>query len=149
MVIVMRICIFLLVTMLSLVGCGNASNDEFGEFKNVKYISNYDGDTIRVNIPYVHPLLGNNISIRVNGIDTPEIKGKCLKEKTLAKEAKNVVRDKLVTADSINLVHTKRGKYFRIVADVIVDGCSLSEMLINKGLAVPYDGGTKTHNWCE
>ena len=41
------------------------------------------------------------------------------------------------------------GKYFRIAADVIVDGENLADMLIEAGMAVRYDGGKKTHKWCE
>jgi len=41
-----------------------------------------------------------------------------------------------------------RGKYFRIVGRLIVDGQDLSDMLIQKQLAVPYHGGTKTKDWC-
>ena len=45
-----------------------------------------------VNIPGVHPLLGNEIGIRVRGIDTPEIRGKCEFEKRKAKEAQTLGR---------------------------------------------------------
>jgi len=33
-----------------------------------------------------------------------------------------------------------------ILADVIVDGENLSDLLIKKGLGIPYEGGTKP-NW--
>ena len=35
----------------------------------------YDGDTFKVDLPSQHPLFGADLSIRVFGIDTPEIKG--------------------------------------------------------------------------
>ena len=37
----------------------------------------------------------------------------------------------------------ERGKYFRIVARVIADGEDISDLLIERQLADPYDGGTK------
>lgn len=40
----------------------------------------------------------------------------------------------------------KKGKYFRIVADVYLDNKSLTEMLINNNLAVFYNGGKKIKN---
>ena len=43
----------------------------------------------------------------------------------------------------------KRGKYFRIVADVYTDNKSVGQLLIDKDLAVKYDGGTKVKNWCK
>lgn len=48
----------------------------------------------------------------------------------------------------IELRNTKRGKYFRIVADVFIDDKKLSDTLIASDLAVSYDGGTKAKDWC-
>ena len=42
-----------------------------------------------------------------------------------------------------------RGKYFRIVGRLIADGADISDLLIQKNLAVLYDGGTKLKDWCE
>jgi len=42
-----------------------------------------------------------------------------------------------------------RGKYFRIVGRLIADGVDISDLLIQKNLAVLYDGGTKVKDWCE
>ncbi len=42
-----------------------------------------------------------------------------------------------------------RGKYFRIVGRLIADDVDISDLLIQRQLAVPYDGGTKTNDWCE
>lgn len=122
---------------------------DYGNLEDVSYVKNYDGDTITFNIPSLHPIIGDKISIRVNGIDTPEKRGKCQKEKDLAIEAKMFVMYKLSNADSIVLKDIQRGKYFRIVANVIVDGEDLSEMMIDNGFAVRYDGGTKVKDWCE
>ena len=97
----------------------------------------------------LHPIIGEKISIRVNGIDTPEIKGKCEKEKYDAQQAQQMVADILKDAEQIDLKNMERGKYFRIAADIIVDGESLGDMLIEAGMAVMYDGGMKTHKWCE
>ena len=110
---------------------------------------NYDGDTITFNLPGLHPIIGEKISIRVNGIDTPEIRGKCEKEKYDAKQAKEMVSDILKEAEQITLKNMERGKYFRIAADVIVDGENLADMLIEAGMAVRYDGGKKNKKWCE
>ena len=60
-----------------------------------------------------------------------------------------MVADILKDAETIDLKNIERGKYFRIVADVFVDGESLADELIVAGMAVAYDGGKKTHNWCE
>ncbi|MCY4523412.1 MAG: thermonuclease family protein [Halobacteriovoraceae bacterium] len=119
-------------------------------FRCVKYLRNYDGDTITFDIKEVHPLLGKKISIRVSGVDTPEIKTKNKCEKKKAKKAKRAVASVLSKAKKIDLENIERGKYFRIVADVKFDGKSLSKYLLDQGLGYPYNGGRKTKvNWCE
>ena len=109
----------------------------------------YDGDTFRANIRGYPSIVGERIPIRINGIDTPEMRGKCTKEKTLAREAKQFTVSKLRGAKVIELRNMQRGKYFRIVADVFVDNKSLADELIKNNFAVRYDGGTKTKNWCK
>ncbi len=121
----------------------------FGDFEGAVYVRNYDGDTITFNLPGLHPIIGDEISIRVNGIDTPEIRGKCEKEKYDAKQAKEMVADVLKDAEQIVLKNMERGKYFRITADVIADGKNLADVLMESGMAIRYDGGKKTHGWCE
>jgi len=127
-------------------GC---QHDEYN-FRCVSYVKNYDADTITFDIAGVHPLLGKHISIRVLGVDAPEIKTKNLCEKKKAKEAQKIVETLLKKAERIDLENVTRGKYFRIVADVVIDGESLTRYLINNSLAYAYDGGTKTNvNWCQ
>ena len=65
------------------------------------------------------------MSIRINGIDTPELRVKCNKDKQLARLAKQFAIEHLRAAKSILLNNIKRGKYFRLIADVYVDGIIL------------------------
>ncbi|MBT3585485.1 MAG: thermonuclease family protein [Halobacteriovoraceae bacterium] len=119
-------------------------------FRCVKYVRNYDADTVTFNIPGTHPLFGKKINIRVKGVDTPELrtKNKCEKEK--ARSAKKLVKSLFRKARRIDLTDVSRGKYFRIVADIIIDGKSLKNYLLKNGLAYPYDGGTKRKmDWCK
>lgn len=118
-------------------------------FRCVKYVKNYDADTITFNIPNVHPLLGEKISVRVNGVDTAELKTKNTCEKNSARIAKRLVENLLTRSNRIDLENIKRGKYFRIVADVIIDGSNLSNYLLKNNLAYRYSGGKKSQiNWC-
>jgi len=121
---------------------------QYGTVTVSKVISVYDGDTFRVNIDSLPPIVGKNISIRVNGVDTPEIRGKCQYEKDLALKARDFVRGRLANATDIKLTNLQRGKYFRVVANVVVDGVSLEQELLDNKLAYNYDGGKKL-NWCE
>ena len=120
----------------------------FGDYQGAFYLRNYDGDTVTFNLPGLHPIIGEKINIRVNGIDTPEINGKCEKEKYDAQQARDMVADILKDADQIKLKNMERGKYFRIAADVIVDGESLGNILVETGMAIRYDGGRKVKGWC-
>lgn len=123
---------------------------EYGDILISKVIRVYDGDTFFANIDAHPSIIGDTIGIRINGIDAPEIKGKCDKEKELAVEAKELLEDLLVSGNkTIVLKNIQRGKYFRIVADVYVSGRNVAKKLIREDLAVEYDGGTKTKDWCE
>lgn len=116
----------------------------------VQFVSNYDGDTIKVNIADIHPIIGNNMSVRLLGIDTPEIRSTNNCERDKAKLAKKLVGDTLKTAVHIDITSISRGKYFRIVGKVIADGQDVSKLLIEHGQAVEYLGKTKPQvDWCK
>lgn len=118
------------------------------EFDKVLYHTCYDGDTCMISLPDVHPFFGDHILIRIDGIDTPEIKGKCEREQRLAREARDFLRSVLEAASTIRLTKAHRDKYFRVDATVLADGVDVADLMVNKGYAVRYDGGTKTANWC-
>ena len=118
-----------------------------GNVSVTKVISVYDGDTFRVDIDELSDIVGKNIAIRILGIDTPEIKGQCQKEKELAIKARDFTRHYLNNASSIQLSNLKRDKYFRLLADVYIDGKSLAAALLANNLAVRYSGNKKS-NWC-
>ena len=118
-------------------------------FRCVQYIRNYDGDTITFHIPNVHEIL-ETMSIRVRGIDTPELRSQDECERELAYRAKERVQYIMSKARRIELRNAQPGKYFRIVANVIVNGRYLSRRLIKEEFAIPYDGGSKTPvDWCQ
>lgn len=108
----------------------------------------YDGDTFKVSIAGWPPIIGKSISVRVAGIDTPEMRGSCEREKQLAREAKKHTVAFLRAGRVVELRNIERDKYFRIVADVFVDGRNLTQSLLNAGLGYPYGGGTK-RKWCK
>ena len=116
--------------------------------RGVIFHSCYDGDTCTVSLPGVHPLFGERIDVRIAGIDTPEIRGRCLQEKALAISARELVNEALAHAGQIVLEDLGRDKYFRVLARVMADGQDLGAELLRLGLAVPYNGGIKTKDWC-
>ena len=66
----------------------------------------------------------------------------------LAKQARDFVRELHSQASKIDLINCKRGKYFRLVCDVLIDGNDLGKILIEKVHAREYDGG-KRESWCD
>lgn len=119
-------------------------------FRCVKYIRNYDADTVTFDIPNTHPLIGEKISVRVLGLDTPEMKGETVCEKKKAIEAKDFVTKLMKEAKKIDLENVQKDKYFRILAEVKVDGKSLTKELLDKGYAYPYFGDSKLKvDWCK
>ena len=107
----------------------------------------YDGDTFKIDLPGLHPLFGDKLSIRVKGIDTPEIRGTSDEVKALAVQARELTENTLKGAERIELRNPERGKYFRVVAEVWVDGKALAVMLKEKGLAKDYDGEGERPEW--
>ena len=108
-----------------------------------RVVSIYDGDTFHVDIDGWPDIVGKNIGVRVLGIDTPEMKDKNPDKKAKAVAAKHLASDVIYCAEKITLRNLKRDKYFRILADVECDGKNLAKIMLDSGLAVEYNGGTK------
>ena len=116
-----------------------------------RVIKVYDADTITIasKLPYeASPLY--RLSVRLNGIDTPEIKGKGVsdEEKEAAKSARNFVSN-MVLNKFVRLENIQSEKYGRILAEVFIDDIHLNELLIKERYAVKYDGGTKQKDFGE
>lgn len=121
----------------------------FEDIKNIEYVRNYDGDTITVNIPTYPDIIGKNISVRIIGIDSPEIHGKCELEKEQAIYLREFVKKQLSNAKNIKITNPKRDKYFRILGDIVYDGKSLKDELLATEFVFSYDGGKKFNYWCK
>ena len=111
----------------------------------------YDGDsiTIAAYLPIENsPLF--RFSVRLNGIDTPEIKGKNEDEKAAAKDARDALSN-LILHKEVILKNVGTEKYGRILADVYLNDLCINDWLIKEKYAVKYDGGTKVApaSWLE
>jgi|Deesub1362A_J573_1020465.scaffolds.fasta_scaffold00004_217 endonuclease YncB( thermonuclease family) len=118
-------------------------NKTYGNATVLEVVSVYDGDTFKANIQGFPAIIGEKISIRIYGIDAPELKNKDSRIRELAQKAKQFTAERLRKGTVITLKNIRRGKYFRIVAEVYIDGVNLGEELIKAGLALPYYGGKK------
>jgi len=120
-----------------------AGKTNYGDATVSEVTSIYDGDTFRCNMKGYPAIIGEHMGIRVAGIDTPEMRDKRPEIKALAQKAKQFAVQRLREGKVIELKNMYRGKYFRIVAEVWIDGVNLGDELIKAGLAHKYDGGKK------
>ena len=109
-----------------------------------------DGDTVRVDASADMPPELASIAVRLRDVDTPE-KGrwaKCEAEKQAAAAATAFTKDAISNAGSIVVRDPSWGKYGgRVIANLVLDGRTLSALLIEAGHGRAYDGG-KRKSWC-
>jgi len=106
----------------------------------------YDGDTIKATVE-IWPGLFQKVSIRINGIDTPELRTKNACEKALAKKAKTALT--VIIGESVTISNVRIGKYAgRVLADVhTAQGVDVGAYMLGSGHAREYHGG-KRQPWC-
>ncbi|MBF0169060.1 MAG: thermonuclease family protein [Alphaproteobacteria bacterium] len=106
-----------------------------------------DGDTLIVR---AHIWLGQDVetTVRLAGIDTPELKSRCGLEHDKALAAKAFLA-RLIENPAVTLLEIREDKYGgRIRARVLTStGADMSAELIKADLARPYQGGQR-QPWC-
>ena len=118
---------------------------------DLKIIRVIDGDTVEFEAPFLVDPLPKKLSIRVWGVDTPEksFRAKCEKEAAMGAEATKFTKDLVAHATTTQISIYDWDKYGgRVLGDVIIDGNSLTKMLLDKGYAREYYGDAK-QSWCE
>lgn len=106
-----------------------------------------DGDTIIVR---ARIWLGQDVEtrLRLDGVDAPELTGRCDRERRAATAARNLIRA-LGVDGRVILRDIQYGKYAgRVVARVETPaGVDFTDALLQAGLGRPYDGGRR-RPWC-
>lgn len=122
-----------------------------GVIHDFKILRVVDGDTVEIEAPFLIDPLPKKLSIRVWGVDTPEKGGRamCPKEAELGAAASKFTKDLVANAKTTQINLYQWDKFGgRVLGDVIIDGNSLTAMLIEKGYAREYYGDAKK-SWCE
>lgn len=122
-----------------------------GVVYDLKIIRVIDGDTVEFEAPFLVDPLPKKLSIRVWGVDTPEksFRAKCDKEAAMGAEATQFTKDLVAHAKTTQISIYEWDKFGgRVLGDVIIDGNSLTKMLLDKGYAREYYGDAKK-SWCE
>ena len=143
----------LIITLCAITFSTLAHADKF----TVKYRSCYDGDTCRIDFikniteGYIVPkFFADNVRIRVVGIDTPEIRGKCVQEKRLAIKARDYLNYTLKKANSIIIDidnNNKLDSLGRYLAVLYVDDININNLMLASGYARVEQRGY--HDWCK
>jgi nuclease (SNase domain protein) len=121
----MKRTLLLLFGILLLTGCATLPQTQDKLYPDVKVsrlLRVIDGDTFRCDIDEHSAIAGKNISIRLRGINTPELRSKNPEERKSADLEKQRLSELLNNARVIELRNIDRDKYFRIDADVYIDG---------------------------
>ena len=104
-----------------------------------------DGDTVDVVLDLGFDILFKS-RVRLYGIDTPESRTRDLDEKARGKMAGAYLKEALDNGTKV-VIETKlkdsRGKYGRVLGNVVVDGVNINEAMIENSLAVAYFGQSK------
>ncbi len=115
-----------------------------GEYP-VEIIRVMDGDTLEVEIDEIQVEGLKNQTVRIFGIDTPETRTTDAFEKACGNWSKARAND-FVSSDGQYILVTEfeDGGFSRILGDIrSPDGVKLSDFMLDEGLAVPYEGGTR------
>jgi endonuclease YncB( thermonuclease family) len=138
---------FILVFIL-LTSCSLVETEVALKAGDVSYV--YDGDTITFHCIDGFQCEHNKTKVRVKGVDTPELKAECKKERDLARLAKQHTVRLLRDANKITLFIDKTSqydRYHRLLAYVYIDGIGLHDSLIKRDLGRDYQGGKRV-DWC-
>ena len=104
-----------------------------------------DGDTIDVVLDLGFDIMFKS-RVRLYGIDTPESRTRNKDEKVRGKMAGSFLKDAVDNGTKV-IIETKlkdsRGKYGRVLGNVIVDGVNINQVMIDNYLAVAYFGQSK------
>ena len=104
-----------------------------------------DGDTFKAKVE-VWPNVQVTTSIRLAGVDTPELRGKCPEEIAAAKAAQ--ARLGSLLAGQIIVSKIKLDKYAsRVDAYVVVNDIPIADRLVSEGFARYYTSGPRK-GWC-
>ena len=95
-----------------------------------------DGDSVVVCVHRWPELLGKDITIRIAGVDCPEMRSKDPDIFRKAFQAKRNLTKLLVGCREIYLLKPRRGKYFRIVAEVLAGGVNVGQQIIENGFGI-------------
>lgn len=110
-----------------------------------------DGDTVEFKADFLPAPLKPVLSVRVFGVDTPEkgFRASCDLEANKGASATEFTKSQIKKAKKLQVSIISWDKFGgRVLGDILLDGKSLRNMLIEQGYAREYYGDKKK-SWCE
>jgi endonuclease YncB( thermonuclease family) len=104
-----------------------------------------DGDTIDVVLDLGFSIL-HKCRVRLYGIDTPESRTRNKDEKIRGKLASKFLQDAIDNGKEVVLrskLKDSKGKYGRVLGEIIVDSININQSMITNHMAVRYFGQNK------
>ena len=145
-----KLFVFALIALLPLVGITQRAKEKRAVVYDVVVTRVVDGDTVAFRADWLPDPLKKELSIRVYGVDTPE-KGHragCPQEAQRGEMASAYTKQMVAAARQRQIALMGWDKYGgRVLGDVILDGQSLRQLLIQNGFAREYYGEAKI-SWC-
>ena len=138
--------LFIILLLLPLIA--NAAKPTYGSYR-AEVIKVKDGDTVLLDVA-IWPNLTKRISLRLNGVNTPEKRGKGVTdcEKKAAQKATEFTQQFLKDTKFVFVSNVKLGKYAgRALGNITKGKQDLAKALLEAGHAKKYDGG-KREPWC-
>lgn len=109
-----------------------------------KILKVVDGDTVDVDIDLGFGVWMRGERVRLYGIDTPESRTRDQVEKKYGLMAKNFLKNTLAHEDVVLKTHKDAtGKFGRILGELLIDGESVNQLMIENHHAVGYFGQSK------
>jgi len=140
-----------IILLLALLPLLSFAKDKQGVLYDVVITRVKDGDTVAFQATWLPDPLPKELAVRVYGVDTPEksFRAKCPQEEAKGQAATNFTKNAVAKSVKRQVLLMDWDKFGgRVLGDIILDGVSLRQMLIQNGFAREYYGEAK-QSWCD
>jgi endonuclease YncB( thermonuclease family) len=119
-----------------------AARDEISGPVSATVVRVIDGDTF-VAEAHVWPGETVRVSVRIRGIDAPELHSRCPEERTAATQARDALAA-LLDRQTVTISNIGGGKYYgRVLADVETEDGAVAPAMLSQALVRHYSGGRR------
>lgn len=136
----------ILIMAVAVSGCGQNSNEPAGDQAVIERV--IDGDTVEAKVR------NHTVTVRLQGVDTPEVHAENTPEDWECNLSKQHLRDygekastfvkSTLSNRTVTLEYRGKGYYGRTLGTIKYNDKTLSEQLLQKGLAQTYTGANYT-----